>query len=121
VGEEGWGGVAMISGGVEITIAGGVVAMVCVLSLGRCFYFYFYFYFLYHVFIVTVQELACSASYGVNKTSISNNQKTNENIKSSPNRVKYSTHRHLTAKNERIIVKNHNNSLLISGNNNKQC
>ena len=27
-------------------------------------------FFLYHVFIITVQELACSASYGVNKTSI---------------------------------------------------
>ena len=31
----------------------------------------FFFFFLYHVFIVTVQELACSTSYGVNKTSIS--------------------------------------------------
>ena len=39
------------------------------------------FFFLYHVFIVTVQELACSASYGVNKTLISNNQKTNEKYK----------------------------------------
>ena len=33
--------------------------------------FFIFFIFLYHVFIVTVQELACSASYGVNKTSIS--------------------------------------------------
>ena len=35
------------------------------------FFFFFFFLFLYHVFIVTVQELACSASYGVNKTPIS--------------------------------------------------
>ena len=34
------------------------------------FSLFFLFYFLYRVFIVTVQELACSASYGVNKTSI---------------------------------------------------
>ena len=33
--------------------------------------FWFFLVFLYHVFIVTVQELICSASYGVNKTSIS--------------------------------------------------
>ena len=32
---------------------------------------FFIFLFLYHVFIVTVQELTCSASYGVNKTPIS--------------------------------------------------
>ena len=35
------------------------------------FFFFFFFFFLYHAFIFTVQELACSASYGVNKTSIS--------------------------------------------------
>ena len=29
---------------------------------------FFFFFFLYHVFVVKVQELACSASYGVNKT-----------------------------------------------------
>ena len=34
-------------------------------------FFLFFFFFLYHVLIVTVQELACSASYGINKTSIS--------------------------------------------------
>ena len=44
------------------------------------FYFYFYFYILYHVFIVTVQELACSASYGVNKTSISKNSNKRKTI-----------------------------------------
>ena len=31
----------------------------------------FSFFFLYHLFIVKVQELTCSASYGVNKTSVS--------------------------------------------------
>ena len=35
----GWGKVTMISRGVEISIAGGVVAMVRVLSLGRFFFF----------------------------------------------------------------------------------
>jgi len=40
-----------------------------ILSLGQ---FYFYYYFLYHVFIVKVQELTCSASYGVKKTLIPN-------------------------------------------------
>ena len=39
--------------------------------LALFFFFFFFFFFLYHVFIVTVQELACSASYCVNKTSIS--------------------------------------------------
>ena len=38
--------------------------------LGPLFLFSFFFVFLYHVFIVTVQELACSASYGVKKTLI---------------------------------------------------
>ena len=52
-----------------------------VLSLGRFFSFFLFFLFLYHVFIVKVQELACSASYGVKKTIISINQKTNENYK----------------------------------------
>ena len=35
------------------------------------FSFLFWFYFLYHMFIVIVQELACSASHGVKKTLIS--------------------------------------------------
>ena len=60
----------MNSHGVEISIAGGVVEMVRALTPRRIFSFFFSF-FLYHVFIVTVQELACRASYGVNKTSIS--------------------------------------------------
>ena len=34
------------------------------------FFFFFFFFFLYHVFLVKVQELACSASYGVKKTLI---------------------------------------------------
>ena len=58
------------SHGVEISIAGGVRKMVRV-PTPRRFFFFSFFVFLYHVFIVTVQELACSASYGVNKTSIS--------------------------------------------------
>ena len=62
----------MISHGVEISIAGGVGEKVRAQLLGGFFYFFFIFFlFLYYVFIVTVQELACSASYGVNKTSIS--------------------------------------------------
>jgi len=41
----GWGKVAMISPGVEISIAGGIVAMVrVVLSLGRFFFFLFLFF-----------------------------------------------------------------------------
>jgi len=35
---------------------------------------YFIFIFLYHVLLVKVQELACSASYGVKKTLIPNNR-----------------------------------------------
>jgi len=31
-------------------------------------FLFFLFFFLYHVFVVKVQELACSASYGINKT-----------------------------------------------------
>jgi len=31
-------------------------------------FFNFYFYFLYHIFVVKVQEIAWSASYGENKT-----------------------------------------------------
>jgi len=32
------------------------------------FFFYFFFFFLYHIFVVKVQEIAWSASYGENKT-----------------------------------------------------
>jgi len=42
----------MISRGVEISIAGGVVAMVRALSLGRFFYFFILFLFLIHIFFV---------------------------------------------------------------------
>ena len=35
---------------------------------GLFLFFYFYFYFLYHIFVVKVQEIAWSASYGENKT-----------------------------------------------------
>jgi len=83
----------MISHGVEISIAGGGGEMVRAYLLVGCSSFFF----LYQVFIVTVQELACSASYSVNKTSISKTKKQTKIIKSSANRVKYSTHRHLTA------------------------
>ena len=58
----------MISHGVEISIPGGEGEKVRVQNLGGCFLFLF---FLYPVFIVTGQELACSASYGVKKTLIS--------------------------------------------------
>jgi len=84
----------MISWGVEISIAGCGEEMARAISCSTSFFLLFS---LYHVFIVTVQELACSASYGVNKTSWSKNQKTNVRIRSSQTRVKYSTHHHLTA------------------------
>jgi len=67
----------MISRGVEISSAGGAGEMVRVYLLID----FFFFFFSNHVFIVKVQELACSASYGVKKTLISINQKTNENYK----------------------------------------
>jgi len=64
----------------------------------------FLFLFLYHVFIVTVQELACSTSYGVNKTLISKKTKIQTKIiKSSPSRIKYSTYRHHTANKRKDI------------------
>ena len=44
--------------------------MVRAILLAHFFCLFIIFFFLYHVFIVTVQELACSASYDVNKTSI---------------------------------------------------
>jgi len=39
------------------------------------FYFLFFILILYQVFIVTVQEPPCSASYGINKTSMSKTKK----------------------------------------------
>ena len=87
----------MISRSVEISIARGGKEMVRADLLVSFAFYFLFFIFLYHVFIVTIQELTCSASYGVNKTSISKNQKSSKNIKSSPICVKYSTHRHLTA------------------------
>ena len=53
---------------VEISIAGGVRKMARAYPLGLIFFFFFFFFFLYiyHIFIVTVQELGCSASYGIN-------------------------------------------------------
>jgi len=42
----------MISGGVEISIAGGGGEMVRVLPLGRFFFFFFFFFFCNHAFIV---------------------------------------------------------------------
>jgi len=84
----------MIFHGVEIAIPGGAGEIVRAYFLVG---FLFLFYYLYHVFIVTVQELACSAIYGVNKTSISKNQNINEIIKPAANCVKYSTHRQHTA------------------------
>ena len=54
----------MMSRGVEISSAGGGGEMVRVYLLID----FFFFFFSNHVFIVKVQELACSASYGVKKT-----------------------------------------------------
>jgi len=62
----------MISHGVEISIAGGGAGEKDEKTTGGFFlFFYFYFYFiffLYHIFVVKVQEIAWSASYGENKT-----------------------------------------------------
>jgi len=55
----------MISHGVEISIAGGGADEKD--ERGRGLFFYF-FIFLYHIFVVKVQEIAWSASYGENKT-----------------------------------------------------
>jgi len=44
-------------------------------SVCLSFFSFLFFLFLYHVFIVMVQELACSTSYGVNKTLISESKK----------------------------------------------
>jgi hypothetical protein len=57
----------MISHRVEISIAGGGADEKDEGNRGLFFYFYF-FYFLYHIFVVKVQEIAWSASYGENKT-----------------------------------------------------
>jgi len=70
----------MISRGVEISIAGGGGEMVR-RPIPWSVLFLFLLFFLNHVFVVKVQELACSASYGIKKTLISINQKTNENYK----------------------------------------
>jgi len=55
----------MISRGVEISIAGGVVAMVRVLSLGR---FFFFLFLQSCVICFKVQTGSCSVSYGEKKT-----------------------------------------------------
>jgi len=55
----------MISHGVEISIAGGGADEKDEGSEGSFFLFFFYFY---HIFVVKVQEIAWSASYGENKT-----------------------------------------------------
>jgi len=64
----------MISHGVEISIAGGGADEKDEWSEGSffflfcSFFFFFFFFFLYHIFVVKVQEIAWSASYGENKT-----------------------------------------------------
>jgi len=59
----------MISRGVEISITGGVVGMVRVLSLSRFHFFSFFSLFCNHAFIVSkVQKASRRASYGENKT-----------------------------------------------------
>jgi len=57
----------MISHGVEISIAGGGADEKDG-ARERSFFFFFFFLFLYHIFVVKVQEIAWSASYGENKT-----------------------------------------------------
>ena len=66
---RGGGWVTMNSPGVQISIAEGVREIVRDPTPRRFFFFLFYFYIMYSLF--TVQEHACSASYGVKKTSIS--------------------------------------------------
>jgi len=58
----------MISHGVEISIAGGGADEKDEGNKGLFFSFVFFFFFLYHIFVVKVQEIAWSASYGENKT-----------------------------------------------------
>ena len=49
-------------------------------------YFLFYFFYLNHILIVKVQEVACSVSYGINKTLIpSAGNKRNQRLQSSNN------------------------------------
>jgi len=55
----------MISHGVEISIAGGGADEKDEKEIGG---FFLFFIFLYHIFVVKVQEIAWSASYGENKT-----------------------------------------------------
>jgi len=56
----------MISHGVEISIAGGGVDEKDGAREGS--FFFFFLFFLYHIFVVKVQEIAWSASYGESKT-----------------------------------------------------
>jgi len=59
----------MISHGVEISIAGGRADEKDEGNRGLFFFFFlFSFFFFYHIFIVKVQEIAWSTSYGENKT-----------------------------------------------------
>jgi len=60
----------MISHGVEISIAGGGADEKDEGNWGIFFFFFFFFlfFFLCHIFVVKVQEIAWSASYGENKT-----------------------------------------------------
>jgi len=69
----------MITHGVEFSIAGGGAEEKDEASEGS--FFLFFFFFSYHIFIVKVQEIAWSASYGENKTQ--NQKRTNKgNIRS---------------------------------------
>jgi len=56
----------MISHGVEISIAGGGGDAKD--EGNRGLFFFSFSFFLYHIFVVNVQEIAWSASYGENKT-----------------------------------------------------
>jgi len=58
----------MISHGVEISIAGGGADEKDEENRGLFLLSFFIFIFLYHIFVVKVQEIAWSASYGENKT-----------------------------------------------------
>ena len=64
----------IISQSVEISIAGGGEEILrAYLLVGFFFLLFFIFLFSYHVVLVKVQELTCSASYSVKKTLIPNN------------------------------------------------
>jgi len=58
----------MISHGVEISIAGGGADEKDGRKSWAFFFLFFLFFFLYHIFVVKVQDIAWSASYGENKT-----------------------------------------------------